>query len=142
MSAHSVWRSRAGVAVSLVALLSLGLTGSGHAAGADAADRAKTATPIKHVVVIIGENRSFDHIFATYVPKGGESVKNLLSEGIINADGSPGPNFKRAQQFQALAPFKTTYYISLKGHEGPVLPIEVGACRVNRSFGYVRLCLE
>jgi len=37
----------------------------------------------------------------------------LLSEGIINADGTPGPHFKRAQQFQAVAPFKTTYYTSL-----------------------------
>ncbi len=27
-----------------------------------------TATPIKHVIIIIGENRSFDHVFATYVP--------------------------------------------------------------------------
>jgi len=25
-----------------------------------------TATPIKHVIIIIGENRTFDHIFATY----------------------------------------------------------------------------
>ena len=25
----------------------------------------QTATPIKHVIVIIGENRSFDHVFAT-----------------------------------------------------------------------------
>jgi phospholipase C len=24
-----------------------------------------TETPIKHVIVIIGENRSFDHVFAT-----------------------------------------------------------------------------
>ena len=38
-----------------------------------------TATPIKHVIVIIGENRSFDHVFATYVPKKGEKVWNLLS---------------------------------------------------------------
>jgi len=72
-----------------------------------------TATPIKHVIVLIGENRTFDHLFATYVPKRGESVKNLLSEGIINADGTPGRHFKDAQQFQAVAPFKTTYYISL-----------------------------
>ena len=28
-----------------------------------------TTTPIKHLIVIIGENRSFDHVFATYVPK-------------------------------------------------------------------------
>ena len=26
---------------------------------------------------------------------------NLLSEGILNTDGSPGPNFSKAQQFQA-----------------------------------------
>jgi phospholipase C len=57
-----------------------------------------TATPIKHVIVIIGENRTFDHIFATYVPKKGETVNNLLSEGIVNADGTPGNNFPAAAQ--------------------------------------------
>ena len=31
----------------------------------------KTASPIKHVIVIVGENRTFDHIFATYEPKHG-----------------------------------------------------------------------
>ena len=45
----------------------------------------ETTSPIKHVIVIIGENRSFDHVFATYVPKSGETVNNLLSEGIITA---------------------------------------------------------
>jgi phospholipase C len=59
-----------------------------------------TTTPIKHVIVIIGENRSFDHVFATYVPRHGE-VWNLLSEGIINADGTPGPNFWVAAQYAA-----------------------------------------
>jgi phospholipase C len=50
-----------------------------------------TLTPIKHVIVIIGENRTFDHIFATYKPVNkGEKVLNLLSEGIVKADGSPG----------------------------------------------------
>src|ERR1700722_6893130 len=57
-----------------------------------------TATPIKHVIVIIGENRSFDHVFATYVPKTGETVNNLLSEGIVKADGTAGPNFSKAAQ--------------------------------------------
>jgi phospholipase C len=57
-----------------------------------------TTTPIKHVIVIIGENRSFDHVFATYVPKKGETVWNLLSEGIVKADGTPGPNFPIAEQ--------------------------------------------
>ncbi len=64
-------------------------------------DAIKTATPIKHVIIIVGENRSFDHLYATYVPKSrSEKVLNLLSEGIINADGSPGPNFAKAHQFQ------------------------------------------
>ena len=31
----------------------------------------ETRTPIKHVVVIVGENRSFDHVYATYKPKHG-----------------------------------------------------------------------
>ncbi len=57
-----------------------------------------TQTPIRHVIVIIGENRSFDHVFATYVPRRGQRVWNLLSEGIINADGTAGPNFSKAAQ--------------------------------------------
>ena len=64
-----------------------------------------TATPIKHVIVIIGENRSFDHVFATYVPKRGQTVHNLLSEGIIRLDANknaiPGPYFHKAQQLAA-----------------------------------------
>ncbi len=61
----------------------------------------ETQTPIKHVIVIIGENRSFDHVFATYVPKPGEKVWNLLSEGIIKADGTPGRNMQKAEQSAA-----------------------------------------
>jgi phospholipase C len=64
-----------------------------------------TATPIKHVIVIIGENRSFDHVFATYVPRPGQTVHNLLSERIIQLDANlnaiPGPNFRKAQQLSA-----------------------------------------
>ncbi|HUA16093.1 MAG TPA: alkaline phosphatase family protein [Verrucomicrobiae bacterium] len=59
-----------------------------------------TASPIQHVIVIIGENRTFDHIFATYQPKHG-SVFNLLSEGIVKADGSPGPNYALSVQNKA-----------------------------------------
>ena len=54
-----------------------------------------TQTPIKHVIVIIGENRSFDHVFATYAPPTGQTVSNLLSKGIIALDAQqerdPGP---------------------------------------------------
>src|SRR5208282_1908375 len=62
----------------------------------------KTTSPIKHVIVIIGENRSYDHVFATYVPRHGQTTKNLLSEGIINADGTPGRNFHKAEQKAAV----------------------------------------
>src|SRR5271168_1160374 len=62
----------------------------------------KTTTPIKHVIVIIGENRSFDHVFATYNPGNGHKVWNLLSQGIIKADGTPGPNFAKAHQRAAV----------------------------------------
>jgi len=69
-----------------------------------AVDHIKTASPIKHVIIIVGENRSFDHLYATYVPKSRrEKVSNLLSEGIINADGSPGPNFAKAHQFKIVS---------------------------------------
>ena len=61
----------------------------------------ETRSPIKHVVVIVGENRTFDHVYATYQPKRGEQVWNLLSRGIVNADGTPGPRFDRAMQRQA-----------------------------------------
>jgi phospholipase C len=61
-----------------------------------------TKTPIQHVIVIIGENRTFDHIFATYQPKQGQTITNLLSEGIVNADGTPGPNFGTGYQYSAV----------------------------------------
>jgi phospholipase C len=61
-----------------------------------------TTTPIKHVIIIIGENRTFDHVYATYKPKAGETVSNLLSKGIIKANGKPGPNYSFSAQFSAL----------------------------------------
>jgi phospholipase C len=70
-------------------------------------------TPIDHVILIIGENRTFDHVFATYTPKPGQTVNNLLSEGIVNADGTPGPNFSKAVQNQASD--TTTYQLNPPG---------------------------
>ena len=93
--------------LSTIALTALGSGSTGHAA-ADAdgmVDKLPTETPIKHVIIIVGENRSFDHLFATYEPvRKHERVLNLLSEGIINSDGTPGPNFAKAQQFKIVAP--------------------------------------
>jgi phospholipase C len=71
-----------------------------------------TATPIKHVIVIIGENRTFDHVFATYKPVAGQTVWNLLSEGIVNEDGTPGPNFELAEQSSAVDSKPNTYLLS------------------------------
>ncbi|HWZ98113.1 MAG TPA: alkaline phosphatase family protein [Candidatus Dormibacteraeota bacterium] len=98
----------------LAAQLSLGGVFAG---AAQAHEKENTRTPIKHVIVLIGENRTFDHLFATYQPKKGEFVKNLLSEGVVNADGTPGPHFAKAQQFQAVAPFKTKFFTNLKNSE-------------------------
>jgi phospholipase C len=82
--------------------------------------RAATKTPIHHLVIIVGENRSFDHLFATYRPISGNRVTNLLSEGIIDANGAPGPNAIKAQQWRAIdqdrysiAPTRTTPFDSL-----------------------------
>jgi len=75
--------------------------------------KSDTATPIKHVIVLIGENRSFDHTFATYQPKHHEIVNNLLAQGIIRADGSPGPNASEAKQFQVNTPLPPSYFISV-----------------------------
>jgi phospholipase C len=83
-----------------------------------------TATPIKHVIVIIGENRSFDHVFATYVPKKGEKVWNLLSQGIVKADGTPGPNFSKAEQNAAKDQTPDGFLLSpdKNDFQGKVLP--------------------
>ena len=63
--------------------------------------KSASTSPIQHVIIILGENRTFDHIFATYVPKNGQTVSNLLSKGIVNADGTPGPNYSFSAQFSA-----------------------------------------
>jgi phospholipase C len=76
------------------------------------AEKIPTATPIKHVIVIIGENRSFDNIYATYQPKKGQAIWNLLSQGIVNADGTAGSNFKKGTQFQATANNGGQFFLS------------------------------
>jgi phospholipase C len=86
--------------------------------GGDNSDN--TRTPIKHVILLIGENRTFDHVYATYKAPRGQTVFNLLSEGIVNADGTPGPNVAAARQFEAtqsgnyeVAPTRTVPYETL-----------------------------
>mgnify|MGYP002279555701 CR=1 FL=1 len=68
----------------------------------DRSEHVHTRTPIHHLIVVIGENHTFDNLFGGYRPPHGQTIHNLLSEGIINADGTPGPNFEKAAQQRAL----------------------------------------
>jgi phospholipase C len=91
----------------LAASACLFLTTNGATATLD--NDSATQSPIKHVIVLIGENRSFDHLFGVYKPKGeDQTISNLLSKRIVNADGTPGPNYKLAQQY-SVAP-QPSYY--------------------------------
>jgi phospholipase C len=97
----------------LGAMSALGIVSNAHGQQACSVanlDGGYGVTPIKHLIVIVGENRTFDHLFATYQPKAGESVNNLLSEGIVRADGTPGPNYSQAHQYSAID--TSTYDIS------------------------------
>lgn len=100
------WREKV-TACALMLAISVFGSGAPARAGDDLDNEChtiKTATPIKHVIIIVGENRSFDHLFATYVPKRkSQRVLNLLSEGIIKADGTPGQNFAKAHQYKIVS---------------------------------------
>src|SRR5579872_7345030 len=103
------WKWRATARLGVFALI-LQMVSPAFVAAQD--NSGNTTSPIKHVIVIIGENRTFDHIFATYKPKKGESVNNLLSEGIITDDGSRGPNYSVAEQFSAKDTHAEKYQVS------------------------------
>jgi len=71
-----------------------------------------TTTPIEHVIVLVGENRTFDNLYGVYQPKKKQTISNLWSKGIVKADGSPGPNYhlaaqKTAENFTAYTPTPT-----------------------------------
>jgi phospholipase C len=90
-------------------ILALSLSGVAMADTDDLND-ANTASPIKHVIVLIGENRSFDNIYGVYVPREGQHVRNLLSKRIVHRDGSPGKNAHLAAQ-SYLASIPSSYFI-------------------------------
>lgn len=66
---------------------------------AEAVSAKVPVTPIQHLIVVVGENVSFDTLYGAYRPPRGQSIKNLLSQRIVNADGSPGPGFAKALQY-------------------------------------------
>ena len=136
-------RNRSVISAAILALAGA-QTGLAHAAGAPSSETPfgpnsrdlATHTPIKHVIIIIGENRTFDNVFATYEPKSGQTVWNLLSEGILKPDGSPGMNYLKARQSSAtdtstfeLAPPSTPYATLPPFHAGG------GADKFGTPFG-------
>ncbi|MGA8146377.1 MAG: alkaline phosphatase family protein [Gallionellaceae bacterium] len=110
---HKVERIVASVSLACIGLSALDIPTLATAEQLnDAAAQIRTTTPIKHVIVIIGENRTFDHVFGAYRPPLGQTISNLLSNGIINANGSPGPNFALAAQYQATLTGPAKYTLS------------------------------
>lgn len=122
---HSVWMP---TALALVMMFANGMVQGASASavrlngaqGVLLTSAASTATPIKHVIVIIGENHSFDNVFGAFQPKNGQTIFNLLSEGIITGSGGFGPHVGLAAQQQAtdtttfsLTPEKTGPYTTL-----------------------------
>jgi phospholipase C len=99
------WRLTTALYTSILAVSAGGLgTAAISAPDTDLADAVKTKSPIKHVIILIGENRGLDHTFGVYTPKGaGQTIANFVSKGIVNPDGTPGPNFAFAQQFSVAA---------------------------------------
>src|ERR1700723_4103775 len=74
----------------------------------------KTATPIKHIVIIFGENRSFDHYFGTYPnalnPKGEPQFHALQNTPTVNGLGNAllnnNPNLNQLNGRGAANPFR------------------------------------
>src|SRR6185437_4326594 len=71
--------------------VALGSSGAAATSRAHVASDA-TTTPIKHVIVIVGENHTFDNVYATYTPRHGQRIMNLRTEGIVKRNGTPGAN--------------------------------------------------
>src|ERR1700744_5962040 len=104
---HLAWGMSAALSFSLLATVG---SANDKSKDQDPADSIRTESPIKHVIILIGENRGTDHTFGVYKPKGrGQTISNFLSKGIVKEDGSPGRNFSQAQQYQ-VAP-QSAYYI-------------------------------
>jgi phospholipase C len=108
---------------SIFALCAFGYTATVHGAPAstatDAAAKISTTSPIKHVIILIGENRGLDHTFGVYKPRSaGQTISNLLSKNIVNEDGTAGLQYKLAQQY-AVTHQSLWYFGAPKGAKTP-----------------------
>src|SRR5580692_1527602 len=95
--------------------------------------RAQTATPIEHLIVVVGENLSFDNLFATYQPRSRAEVRDTyeVTPRIVGTYGElprPGttfavgrPRFVPDDRFPALlpnGPFQITKFVEYTAHVG------------------------
>ena len=109
---HSRWGLGAALmsatlSFSLTATVGMAANGSNND---DPVRALKTESPIKDVIILIGENRGTDHTFGVYKPKGkGQTISNIFFEGIVKEDGTPGANFAKAQQFMVTP--QPLYYV-------------------------------
>lgn len=76
------WRLKAACSASIIALSAFGYAVSAHSEkkpkDESVAAQAETKSPIKHVIILIGENRGLDHTFGVYRPKGkGETISTF-----------------------------------------------------------------
>jgi phospholipase C len=98
----------------------------------------ETATPIRHLIVLIGENRSFDNVYATYEARAGQSVANLLSSGIVGASGALGANADRSRQYRIGPPYPAKYFVDAAATAGKTAyrqaPAEPGFPPPNTSY--------
>ena len=125
MSRGSLNRNRLMLTTALSGVLLAMVAGRPVAADDDRDDGHGTATPIKHVIILIGENRTFDNIYGMYRPHHGQSVSNLLSKGIVNGSGMTVLNTKAQQSF-IQQPYPSKYFIDFHATTGrtpyPILP--------------------
>ena len=67
------------MAMSLLMYTPLGYGGQNQDGQGQNGNDNSTASPIKHVIIIVGENRSFDHLYAT--SKSGRESEQLAFRG-------------------------------------------------------------
>src|SRR5215831_5507997 len=99
------------IGTNLSSVTALASPGDRGGQDSDPVGNIETTSPIKHVIVIIGENRTFDNLYATYVPKHDQHIVNLLSLGIIDKNGAPGPNSFLAEQSRVSTINPPAYFI-------------------------------
>lgn len=131
--------------LSAIAALGIGLAAATNGEPNGAPDSVKTATPINHVIVLIGENHSFDNVFATFRSKRGHSISNLLSRRIVNQDGTPGRNAAEAAQFVVNDPLPSTYFMGTgftKTPYSPYLPTPELGGAPNHPISLTQLLME